>query len=31
MAESQETQVKVYIYRARIYLKQYIGKPERVI
>jgi RNA polymerase sigma factor (sigma-70 family) len=26
-----ETRVKVYIYRARVYLKQYIGKPERVI
>jgi len=26
-----ESQVKVYIYRARIYLKSYIGKPERII
>ncbi|HER09942.1 MAG TPA: RNA polymerase sigma factor [Bacteroides sp.] len=26
-----ETQVKVYIYRARIFLKQYIGSLERVI
>jgi RNA polymerase sigma factor (sigma-70 family) len=26
-----ETQVKVYIYRARVYLKKYIGSPERVI
>ena len=26
-----ESQVKVYIYRARVYLKQYIGKLENVI
>jgi RNA polymerase sigma factor (sigma-70 family) len=26
-----ETQVKVYIYRARVYLKKYIGSLERVI
>lgn len=26
-----ESQVKVYIYRARLFLKQYIGSPERVI
>ena len=26
-----ESQVKVYIYRARMFLKQYIGTPERVI
>ncbi len=26
-----ESQVKVYIYRARIFLKNYIGSPERVI
>ncbi len=26
-----EEQVKVYIYRARLFLKQYIGKPENVI
>lgn len=26
-----ETQVKVYIYRARIFLKQYIGSMEKVI
>lgn len=26
-----ESQVKVYIYRARVYLKRYIGKMERVI
>ena len=26
-----ETQVKVYIYRARVFLKNYIGKLERVI
>lgn len=26
-----ETQVKVYIYRARVYLKSYIGRMEKVI
>lgn len=26
-----ESQVKVYIYRARVFLKKYIGKPEIVI
>ncbi len=26
-----EEQVKVYIYRARLFLKNYIGKPENVI
>ena len=26
-----ESQVKVYIYRARMFLKQYIGSPERVL
>ncbi len=26
-----ESQVKVYIYRARVYLKNYIGKPETII
>lgn len=26
-----ESQVKVYIFRARMFLKQYIGKPETVI
>ena len=26
-----ETQVKVYIYRARVFLKNHIGKPETVI
>lgn len=26
-----ESQVKVYIYRARVALKEYIGKPENVI
>jgi RNA polymerase sigma factor (sigma-70 family) len=26
-----ETQVKVYIYRARVYLKNYIGSMEKVI
>jgi RNA polymerase sigma factor (sigma-70 family) len=26
-----ESQVKVYIYRARLFLKEYIGSPERVL
>ena len=26
-----ESQVKVYIYRARMFLKEYIGSPEKVI
>jgi RNA polymerase sigma factor (sigma-70 family) len=26
-----ESQVKVYIYRARLFLKEYIGSPEKVI
>jgi RNA polymerase sigma factor (sigma-70 family) len=26
-----ESQVKVYIYRARVFLKKYIGKPEMVL
>ena len=26
-----ESQVKVYIYRARLFLKEYIGSPERII
>ena len=26
-----ESQVKVYIYRARLFLKNYIGKPEMVV
>lgn len=26
-----ESQVKVYIYRARLFLKEYIGSPEQVI
>ncbi|HPS13853.1 MAG TPA: sigma factor-like helix-turn-helix DNA-binding protein, partial [Prolixibacteraceae bacterium] len=26
-----ESQVKVYIYRARVFLKNYIGQIERVI
>ncbi len=26
-----ESQVKVYIYRARVYLKNYIGNPETII
>lgn len=31
ITDLSETQVKVYIYRARIYLKNYIGSMERVI
>ena len=31
ITELSETQVKVYIYRARIYLKNYIGSLEQVI
>lgn len=31
MASLSEAQVKVYIYRARVFLKKYIGKPEVVI
>lgn len=27
----KESQVKVYIYRARLFLKQYIGRPENII
>ncbi len=27
----KESQVKVYIYRARLFLKEYIGSPEKVI
>ena len=27
----KESQVKVYIYRARLFLKEYIGAPEKVI
>jgi len=26
-----ESQVKVYIYRGRLYLKKFIGSPEKVI
>jgi hypothetical protein len=26
-----ESQVKVYIYRARLFLKEYIGSMERVV
>ena len=26
-----ESQVKVYIYRARLFLKEYIGSPEKII
>jgi RNA polymerase sigma factor (sigma-70 family) len=31
ITQLSETQVKVYIYRARIYLKNYIGSMEQVI
>ena len=31
ITDLSETQVKVYIYRARIYLKNYIGSMEKVI
>lgn len=31
ITELSETQVKVYIYRARVYLKNYIGNMEQVI
>jgi RNA polymerase sigma factor (sigma-70 family) len=31
IAGLNESQVKVYIYRARTFLKNYIGKPEQVI
>jgi len=31
ITELTETQVKVYIYRARVYLKNYIGSMEKVI
>jgi RNA polymerase sigma-70 factor (ECF subfamily) len=31
ICELSESQVKVYIYRARVFLKQYIGKMEKVI
>ena len=31
ITDLNETQVKVYIYRARIYLKNYIGSMEKVI
>lgn len=31
ITELNESQVKVYIYRARVFLKNYIGSPERVI
>ena len=31
LAGLSESQVKVYIYRARVFLKNYIGKPESVI
>ncbi|MCF8379867.1 MAG: RNA polymerase sigma factor [Bacteroidales bacterium] len=31
ITDLSESQVKVYIYRARLFLKNYIGNPERVI
>lgn len=31
MANLNESQVKVYIYRARVFLKKYIGKMEAVV
>lgn len=31
ITELSESQVKVYIYRARLFLKNYIGSPEAVI
>ena len=31
ITELTESQVKVYIYRARLFLKEYIGSPEKVI
>ncbi|MGM0375962.1 MAG: RNA polymerase sigma factor [Bacteroidota bacterium] len=31
MTDLSESQVKVYIYRARVFLRKYIGKPELVI
>lgn len=31
ITQLNESQVKVYIYRARVFLKNYIGKPENVI
>jgi RNA polymerase sigma-70 factor (ECF subfamily) len=31
MANLSESQVKVYIYRARVFLKKYIGKMETVV
>jgi RNA polymerase sigma factor (sigma-70 family) len=31
ITELNESQVKVYIYRARVFLKEYIGSVERVI
>jgi RNA polymerase sigma-70 factor (ECF subfamily) len=31
IAGLNESQVKVYIYRARLFLKEYIGTMERVI
>jgi DNA-directed RNA polymerase specialized sigma24 family protein len=31
ITDLSETQVKVYIYRARVFLKNYIGSMEKVI
>ncbi len=31
ITQLNESQVKVYIYRARLFLKNYIGSPEKVI
>jgi RNA polymerase sigma factor (sigma-70 family) len=31
ITELSESQVKVYIYRARLFLKEYIGAPEKII
>lgn len=31
ITDLNESQVKVYIYRARLFLKNYIGSPEKVI
>jgi len=31
ITELNESQVKVYIFRARLFLKNYIGSPEKVI
>ncbi len=31
ITDLSESQVKVYIYRARLFLKQYIGSPEKLV